>query len=274
MGAGTSFSVYFLYIYRYIHLLTSATHNMSLTALLIDDEPFALNDLENQLLETQLVGLIKSCHTVAEAVEFVGQHGPVAFVFCDIEMPGVDGFDAIALLENECERFVYVTGHGEHLRQANDLDMDGFLVKPVTQAMLLKQLKKLIKKRQLAAQHDPPQIEKVFVRDGSKRQSVALALTDITHVCGARDYIEIHTGAQMHMAHQTLKGFMKAYEASGRFIRINRSVIVAKEAISGVAEDMVKLTGGESYVIGRKNSEAFQAFYGAHLLHRGKEEHG
>jgi PAS domain S-box-containing protein len=117
---------------------------MSLSALVVDDNPAA-----REILTEALAGVVAQVDAVgggAEAVAAVKQRdatAPYDVVFMDWRMPGVDGLQATRLIKQDGSihqpAVVMVTAFGrEEVREeAERLDIDGFLIKPVTKSMLV-----------------------------------------------------------------------------------------------------------------------------------------
>jgi two-component system LytT family response regulator/two-component system response regulator LytT len=64
---------------------------MSLTALIIDDEPLARQELQYLLERAGGVEVLAQGTNGIEAVELIRTHRPDV-VFLDVQMPGLDGF--------------------------------------------------------------------------------------------------------------------------------------------------------------------------------------
>ena len=72
----------------------------SISVLIADDEPPALDELEYLLGADPRVGTVHRAPSGAEAVRIISQH-PVDAVFLDIHMPGLSGFDLARALGNK-----------------------------------------------------------------------------------------------------------------------------------------------------------------------------
>lgn len=70
---------------------------MSLTALIIDDEPLARQELQYLLERTGGVDVLAQGTNGIEAVELIRAHKP-DLVFLDVQMPGLDGFGVLKKL--------------------------------------------------------------------------------------------------------------------------------------------------------------------------------
>jgi len=69
---------------------------------------------------------------------------PYDLVFMDWQMPGLNGIETARKIQNDPgivqrPKIIIVTGHGraDVMKEAEDIGLDGFLLKPVTQSLLL-----------------------------------------------------------------------------------------------------------------------------------------
>ena len=70
---------------------------MSITALIIDDEQLAREELEYLLREEEDIDVLAQGRNGIEAVELIQSHHPDV-VFLDVQMPGLDGFAVLKRL--------------------------------------------------------------------------------------------------------------------------------------------------------------------------------
>lgn len=118
-----------------------------LRALIVDDEPLAVERLERILSE---ISEIEVCHTSLnslDAYEYV-KTNPIDIVFLDILMPGMGGMKLSSFLL-ELNAFIYVvfvTAHEDYAIQAFDLGALDYLLKPVTVKRMSKTLDKIRKR--------------------------------------------------------------------------------------------------------------------------------
>ena len=108
--------------------------------LVIDDDPFALKLLARQLEQLGCVG-VAMCNGATEAVALLeADTESIGLVFCDLQMPGIDGVEFVRHLARIGYRGALVIVSGEHgrilqtvqkLAQAHHIHMLGVLPKPV-----------------------------------------------------------------------------------------------------------------------------------------------
>lgn len=117
-----------------------------LTAVLIDDEYYALEGLKMELEELRTVKVIGMYEEGQEALENVKVLKPDV-VFLDINMSETNGLDLFAeLTENSPQlQIVFVTAYKEYAVEAFELDAADYIVKPVRKERLKKTIARLQK---------------------------------------------------------------------------------------------------------------------------------
>ena len=85
--------------------------------LIVEDEPFALEDLRDSLLQIIPVLEITALQTATEALEVLSNQSFDA-VFLDIELPGMSGIDMLQRLGPPVPPVVLVTAHALHALDA------------------------------------------------------------------------------------------------------------------------------------------------------------
>jgi two-component system LytT family response regulator/two-component system response regulator LytT len=109
-----------------------------ISALVVDDEPLARNELTFLLKDFAEVDVIGTASNGLEAVALIEDLEP-DLVFLDVQMPGLDGLGVIQKLE-EAEipmpRFVLATAYDSYAVQAFRLDALDYLLKPIEKERL------------------------------------------------------------------------------------------------------------------------------------------
>lgn len=105
---------------------------MTLTAIIVDDEPLARQELEFLLQELGRVTVVAQGSNGIEAVELIRKHSP-DLVFLDVQMPGLDGFAVIKkLLERKLAlpQIIFATAYDEYAVRAFEVNAVDYLLKP------------------------------------------------------------------------------------------------------------------------------------------------
>ena len=80
--------------------------------MIIDDEPLALQQMEGYVKKIPYLELVAACHTAIEAREIL-ENDKIDAIFCDINLPELNGLDFVKSLENP-PMVVFTRGRAEH----------------------------------------------------------------------------------------------------------------------------------------------------------------
>jgi two-component system, LytTR family, response regulator LytT len=117
---------------------------MSLTALIIDDEPLARQELQYLLEAADGVEVLAQGTNGIEAVELIRTHKP-DLVFLDVQMPGLDGFAVLKkLLERRVPmpQVVFATAFNQYAVRAFEVNAVDYLLKPFDRKRVMQTIEK------------------------------------------------------------------------------------------------------------------------------------
>ena len=119
---------------------------MAITALIIDDEQLAREELKYLLDTTGNVEVLAQGTNGVEAVELIRTHQPDV-VFLDVQMPGLDGFAVLKkLLEHSdgehLPQIIFATAFDQYAVKAFDVNAIDYLLKPFDRARVLQALER------------------------------------------------------------------------------------------------------------------------------------
>jgi two-component system, LytTR family, response regulator LytT len=117
---------------------------MSLTALIIDDEPLARQELQYLLERAGGVEVLAQGTNGIEAVELIRAHRP-DLVFLDVQMPGLDGFGVLKkLLDRKVPipQVVFATAFNQYAVRAFEVNAVDYLLKPFDRKRVMQTIEK------------------------------------------------------------------------------------------------------------------------------------
>jgi len=117
---------------------------MSLTALIIDDEPLARQELQYLLERVGGVEVLALGTNGIEAVELIRTHRPDV-VFLDVQMPGLDGFAVLKkLLDRKVPmpQVVFATAFNQYAVRAFEVNAIDYLLKPFDRKRVMQTIEK------------------------------------------------------------------------------------------------------------------------------------
>lgn len=118
---------------------------MKISALIVDDEQPARDELAYLLKDFPDVSIVGQGKNGVEAVSLVRELGP-DLVFMDVQMPGLDGFGVIKKLLDRNTRlpyFVFVTAYDHYAVRAFEVNAVDYLLKPIERNRLEKALQRV-----------------------------------------------------------------------------------------------------------------------------------
>lgn len=119
-------------------------NNQKIKAMIVEDEPEALDLLSGLLEATGLAYVVDSTTDPREAIDLLLLHEP-DMLFLDIRMPGMSGFDILNDM-NSLTTFnphvVFTTAHDEYAIKAFDYAAFDYLLKPIDPDRLLETLRR------------------------------------------------------------------------------------------------------------------------------------
>jgi DNA-binding LytR/AlgR family response regulator len=117
---------------------------VSLTALIIDDEPLARQELQYLLERAGGVEVLAQGTNGIEAVELIRTHKP-DLVFLDVQMPGLDGFGVLKkLLDRKVSmpQVVFATAFNQYAVRAFEVNAVDYLLKPFDRKRVMQTIEK------------------------------------------------------------------------------------------------------------------------------------
>lgn len=232
---------------------------MSLTCLIVDDEPLARNLLADYVQKVPYLTMAGVCSSPLEALELLRKN-PVELLFLDIQMPEITGLSLLKALQNK-PLVILTTAYSEYALEGYDHDVVDYLLKPITFERFLRAVEKANQRIQVAPAASPQKASEnvqpfVFVKDGTK--IVRIRWEDILYVEGLKDYVTIYTRQQKVVSLQRLKALEEQLPAD-QFIRVHHSYIVALNAIDAVHRGEVQI--GQVFIpISDTYRKAFKEF--------------
>ena len=234
-------------------------------SIIIDDEPLALDLLEDNLQRIPFVENVARCKNAFEAIQAISIHRP-DLIFLDIQMPGLDGLSFVKSLPQP-PMIVFVTAHKHYSLESYDLNALDYLVKPVSFERFLKACTKAQEWHQLrlrvaaAETSSPVPAPSKFMMIHIDYNLVKVNFQDVLFVEGLKDYVKIFLqGAPKPLVTRlNLKAVEDQLPAS-QFARIHRSYLVALDKIETLNKKSLSIAGHE-LPIGDSAWERLQQYF-------------
>ncbi|WP_143307858.1 LytR/AlgR family response regulator transcription factor [Chitinophaga vietnamensis] len=207
----------------------------------VDDEPLALEIIEDYIRKVPFLTLAGKFENAATALRFI-QDEPVDLVFLDIKMPDITGIQFLKSLKYP-PMVIFTTAYGEYALDGFNLDVVDYLLKPVPFERFLKAAAKASEAFS-AHQQKTGNAEAAWLNDyifiKTEYKIIKINLEDILFIEALKDYTKIYTQVQPVLTLRSLKSFETRLPAD-KFIRVHRSYLVSLNKINSVEKNTVMI---------------------------------
>ena len=208
--------------------------------LAVDDEPLALELLEDNISKIPFLRLIGSCDNAMDAMKIM-QNQPVDLIFLDIQMPGLTGLQFIESMTVK-PMIILITAYKKFALDGFNLDVTDYLVKPVPLDRFIKACNKAKELFELKSNQKStsPSAGPDYFFVNADYSLLKITRSDIIYIEGLKDYIKIHLKSTLHpvvtrMPMKTIEEELPQTE----FIRIHKSYIVSVSYITAIRKSSV-----------------------------------
>ena len=229
--------------------------------LAIDDEPLALQQLTTYIQKVPFLELAAQCQSALEARKFLEQD-TVDAIFCDINMPDLNGMDFIKSLQAP-PLIVFTTAYSEYAVEGFKVNAVDYLLKPFGLDDFRRAANR-IKERQESVstniQHPIPNTQPASLFVKTDYRMVKINIPDIRYIEGMSEYLKIYLEGEDKPIITLLS--MKKIESRlpGNFMRIHRSYIVNLHKIQEVNKNRIIMDAETFLPIGDMYKESFQQY--------------
>lgn len=206
----------------------------------IDDEPLALELLEDNISKLPYLQLVASCDNALEAMG-VMRDQTVDLVFLDIQMPELTGLQFIKSISQR-PMIILITAYEKYALEGFKLDVLDYLVKPVPLDRFIKacnKAKELFDLKEKNKDGSPVlTAEYLFVSVDYSLLKVVFA--DIMYIEGLKDYIKIQLKGTSKpvVTRMSMKAIEEALPAT-KFIRVHKSYIVSISYVTAARKNSI-----------------------------------
>lgn len=224
-----------------------------LNCIAVDDEPMALELLEDNISKLPYLNLVATCGDAFEALKVL-ETNSIDLIFIDIQMPGISGLAFIKSLTVK-PMIILLTAYKQYALDSYDLDVLDYLLKPVALERFIKacnkakELDDLKKSKQPHSEKPAPD----YIFQYMDYSQVKIKHSDIIWIEGVGDYIKIHciNSGKALLIRNTIKALEEALPKT-KFVRIHKSAIVSIDSITAIRKNSVymndiELPVGETY---------------------------
>ena len=219
---------------------------MKTRCVVIDDEPLAIELIENHIAQLEHLEVVGTFKNVLQAFDFIKRQ-PIDLLFLDIQMPMLNGIDFLRSA-SIAPKVILTTAYREYALEGYELNVVDYLLKPITFERFLKAVDKYYvlqtsRSPQTFAE-DTGIVEKNFIYVKADKKHIKLCFDDILYVESMKDYIKIRTSQETIIVKEKISEFQKLLPEYC-FIRVHRSYLVNTNKITAYTQYDVEINNLE-----------------------------
>ena len=253
---------------------------MTISAIIIDDEPHARAVIHSFLEDHTQIKVVGEGENGLEGLQLIQEHNP-DLLFLDIQMPEMSGFEMLHHIEAATfPAIIFTTAYDKYALKAFDVNAVDYLLKPFNRTRFNQSVDKALS---FLAKKQDEEIRKKFFKllqdyNGMKyadqnvtysskilirepRRLFFVKTEDIVWIEAARDYVNVHMRDKSYLVNDSLNHFEQKLNPL-QFIRIHRSYIINIDQIKELepyfnGEYTIALKDGTSLKLSRTYRESF-----------------
>ena len=234
-----------------------------LTAIIVDDEPLAIEGLKLRLEKISEIQVIAEAIDGDQAIQLCHELCP-DILFLDLQLPGLNGLEVVQALQSDIlPMIVFVSAYSEYAIDAFELNAIDYVLKPASVGRLKKTVERIIQRtlpnrserekfKLLKALGEtagisiselenwletndplPSVFRQELVIKNCDNERVFLPVNDIRWIDAAGDYMCIHTSKKTHIIRITMKKLESQLDER-LFKRIHKSTLVNVNCIKSI----------------------------------------
>ncbi|HXO99244.1 MAG TPA: response regulator [Luteibacter sp.] len=265
---------------------------MTLTVLVVDDEPIARRAVTRLLRDIPDVELAGECGDGVSAVKAIRTHSPDV-VFLDIQMPAMDGMEVVAQVgPARMPATVFVTAFEHYAVRAFEANAVDYLVKPFSRDRFMQTLQRV--RTRLSTPGGVPAGGEAIqqVLDALRRQEGYLSrlpirtsdhvhfvdVDDIVWIKANGNAVEVHLMDGKHELRETMTALAERLDPK-HFARVHRSAIINVRRVQAIhpwfnGHHVVTMDTGQKLRMSRYQRDAFLRLVSARGVELPKEPGG
>ena len=236
---------------------------MTIRCLAIDDEPLALQQIVAYIRKVPFLELAAQCQSALEARQFL-ENDTVDAIFCDINMPDLNGMDFVKSLASP-PLIVFTTAYSEYAVEGFKVNAVDYLLKPFGLQDFQRAANRLKDRLEKPAADTSPAShatpltsddDTIFLK--TDYRIVKVSISDIRYIEGMSEYLKVWLDGEPKPIITLLSMKKMEERLPDCFMRIHRSYIVNLNKIQEVNKNRI-IMDAETYLpIGDLYKETFQ----------------
>ncbi|MDQ1149254.1 LytR/AlgR family response regulator transcription factor [Sphingobacterium zeae] len=206
--------------------------------IVIDDEQLAQEILVSHLEKIPDIEIVGVFNNAFDAMKVL-RSKEINLVFCDIQMPDLDGVNFLKSLKNP-PLFVFVTGDPSHAIEGYQLNVLDYILKPFGVDRLLQTIEKAQAYLNLE-KGTKPELNFLIIKDRSN--IIITPYDEVYSIKADKDYVWVETLEKTYHVWKKLMEMEESLVNAKQFIRVHKSYIINLDYAKQVEGNIIKMRG-------------------------------
>ncbi|PLX15080.1 MAG: DNA-binding response regulator [Salinivirgaceae bacterium] len=225
---------------------------MKIRCIVIDDEPFALKQMEGYVNKTPFLELVGSCANAFEAMELLNEKD-IDAAFVDINMPEMTGMEFVKTHPDLA--IIFTTAYSEYAVESYKVSAIDYLLKPIGYEDFLRAAKKLEERKPETLTEEAN--DHFFIKVDSK--TVRVNFEEILFIESQSEYVKIILDNKSLLTLMSLKK-LETILPTSNFMRVHRSYIVNLQKINTIERFRILFDGYSPIPVSDQYKDQFKTF--------------
>ncbi len=227
--------------------------HIMINCIIVDDEPLAIQLLENHISKVERLNLTGTAKNALEAYQLL-QTKPVDLMFLDIHMPDLNGIDFMKSLKTR-PKTIFTTAYREFAVEGFELEAVDYILKPVTFERFFRSVERVLRNNFTDSVQEPNAFI-VVKSEGIQRKVI---IQDIIYIESQGNDIKIILKDHVSFLAKSSITDMEQRLSDKGFVRIHRSFIINSAYITAFGNSEAVL-GTFTIPVGRSHKKEFDYF--------------
>jgi DNA-binding LytR/AlgR family response regulator len=202
-------------------------------AIIVDDEPKAIELLKNYLVHFSQIELVNTFRNGLKAFEYLSSHR-VDLIFLDINMPHLSGISFSKMIDSST-KIVFTTAYSEYAAESYEVNAVDYLLKPISLERFTKAMGRVLNENVQTPRKEQENI--IIVKSGSKR--FRLREEEILYLEKDGNYMIYHLADAKILSRESIRESLR--KLPHHFIQSHRSYIVNINKVAATDNDYLMI---------------------------------
>lgn len=206
--------------------------------IVVDDEKLAIDMMVSRIEKIHDLEILGVFDNALDAMPIISS-GKVNLVFCDIQMPDINGVSFLKSIKKP-PLFIFVTGDPGHAIESFELDVLDYIMKPFGVDRLLKSVNKA---RAFLESEKSPASDRKFLVIKDRSANVIVPYDEVYFIKSDKDYVKITTSEKVYTVWRKISDMEETLAHAKQFLRVQKSYIVNLDYAKTVEGNLIKMKG-------------------------------